>query len=998
MDNKPTILIVDDDSNLRKTLVDILKAKGFITIDVAQGKTALKKIKEHTPAVALIDLKLEDMFGLELMGEIKALSPITECIMITGHASQESAIEAVNLGAFSFIQKPYSIEKLLVIIRRAVEKQSMLEAMKAQYKGIPVPTYTWQWDGEDLMLINYNNAAMEITHGKVAGLLEIKASDMYHDTPEILEELLRCFNKKTSIQREMLYHYKSTGESKHLAVKYAFVPPNLVLVHTEDITERKQTDEALRESEEKYQSVVEDSPGAIDRFLPDGTITFVNQEYCKFFGKTYDELIGTKIQSLIPEEDREFVMSNIALLTEESPLRTFEHKVIRHDGEACWMRWTNRALFDKNGKITSYQSFGEDITERVQAEEALRKSEALLTETGRMARVGGWELDAKTLEVSWTEETYRIHKVPLGSKPPLEEAINFYHPDDRPKLETAIQKALERGEPYDLELRFITARGNHLWVHTTCKPITVDGKTAKLIGTFQDVTERKQAEEALRESEERFRSSFDYASIGITLIAPDGRFLKVNDSLCMIVGYSEAELLSTDFQTITHPDDLEADLDYVRQVLSSEIDTYQMEKRYIHKDGHVIWVLLSVSLVRNTEGEPIYFISQIQDITRRKHAELLLNTLNQAAITMGVAQSPQEIFDVVAKQLIELNIFSTIFLIDETQSKLITKYLSYDSTLLTAAEKLGGIDHKDFSFSIDAIDMYREVIREGKALFTDKPDPILKQMLPESVKKLSAQIIKLLHIPKNISAPLIVEGRVIGVFSIQSNTLTQEDIPIITAFADQLATTWNKVELLRNLKKTVNGTIHTIAATVEARDPYTAGHQTRVADLAVAIAAEMHLSKEQVEGIRMAGIIHDLGKIKVPAEILSKPGKISNLEYGIIKTHPQVGFDLLKEVDFPWPIDQMVLQHHEMIDGSGYPQGLKGDEILLDARVLTVADVVEAMASHRPYRPALGIEKALDQIMQEKGTQFDPVVVDACLKIFKQGYKLPEGQKIQLPD
>ena len=148
----------------------------------------------------------------------------------------------------------------------------------------------------------------------------------------------------------------------------------------------------------------------------------------------------------------------------------------------------------------------------------------------------------------------------------------------------------------------------------------------------------------------------------------------------------------------------------------------------------------------------------------------------------------------------------------------------------------------------------------------------------------------------------------------------------------------------------------------------------------------MGLAIDQVEGIKIAGVIHDLGKINVPAEILSKPGKISELEYEIIKTHPQVGFDLLKEIEFPWPIAEMVLQHHEKMNGSGYPQGLKGDEIMLEARVLAVADVVEAMASHRPYRPAHGIEKALDQIRQDKGNLLDP-----NLKIFKEGYKLLEN-------
>ncbi len=176
--------------------------------------------------------------------------------------------------------------------------------------------------------------------------------------------------------------------------------------------------------------------------------------------------------------------------------------------------------------------------------------------------------------------------------------------------------------------------------------------------------------------------------------------------------------------------------------------------------------------------------------------------------------------------------------------------------------------------------------------------------------------------------------------------------------------------------------IQAISRIVEARDPYTAGHQQRVANLACAIATEMGLSKDQVDGIRMAGAIHDIGKLYVPAEILSKPAKLSDAEMAIVRTHPQVGYDILKGIEFPWPVAEMVLQHHERMLGDGYPAGLKGEEILIEARILAVADVVEAMSSHRPYRPALGIKKALEEISTYRGHYYDPVVVDACVELF----------------
>ncbi|MBN2739196.1 MAG: substrate-binding domain-containing protein [Spirochaetales bacterium] len=190
-------------------------------------------------------------------------------------------------------------------------------------------------------------------------------------------------------------------------------------------------------------------------------------------------------------------------------------------------------------------------------------------------------------------------------------------------------------------------------------------------------------------------------------------------------------------------------------------------------------------------------------------------------------------------------------------------------------------------------------------------------------------------------------------------------------------------ENLSNLRRVMSGFIQTMTLTVEMRDPYTAGHQRRVSDLARAIAYKMGLDKEKIEGIRVAGLVHDLGKIYVPAEILNKPGKLKDLEFNLIKIHPQVAYDILKPIDFPWPIADIVLQHHEKLNGQGYPQGLKGDEICIEARVLSVADVVEAMASHRPYRESLGIDFALEEIEKNKGIVFDEKAVDICLDLFR---------------
>jgi len=227
--------------------------------------------------------------------------------------------------------------------------------------------------------------------------------------------------------------------------------------------------------------------------------------------------------------------------------------------------------------------------------------------------------------------------------------------------------------------------------------------------------------------------------------------------------------------------------------------------------------------------------------------------------------------------------------------------------------------------------------------------------------------------PVSISgSPVVVDGKPRG---------------IIGMFADITERKKNEEQLkesFKKLQKTMEDSIYAISMITEARDAYTAGHQRKVSKLAVALAEEMGFTQNRVEGIKIAALIHDVGKINLPAEILSKPGKLSEIEFSLIKNHSKIGYDILKKVDFLWPVAEIVYQHHEKVNGSGYPRGLKGDEILLEAKIICVADVVEAMSSHRPYRPALGIDVALEEISKNKGILYEPEIVDVCLRLFKE--------------
>jgi PAS domain S-box-containing protein/putative nucleotidyltransferase with HDIG domain len=212
----------------------------------------------------------------------------------------------------------------------------------------------------------------------------------------------------------------------------------------------------------------------------------------------------------------------------------------------------------------------------------------------------------------------------------------------------------------------------------------------------------------------------------------------------------------------------------------------------------------------------------------------------------------------------------------------------------------------------------------------------------------------------------------------QGSVLVFRDISSRKRAEEELKQSWER------LQKALAGTVQAMALTIEMRDPYTAGHQRRVSKLSCAIAQELGLAPPQIEGLRTAGDIHDIGKIYVPAEILSKPGRLTEIETSIIRAHAQVGFDILKNVEFPWPIAQIIYQHHERLDGSGYPNKIRGDQILLEARIIAVADVIEAMSSHRPYRPSYGLDKALDEIQKHAGRLYDPAIVEVCVRLFEQ--------------
>jgi PAS domain S-box-containing protein/putative nucleotidyltransferase with HDIG domain len=362
-----------------------------------------------------------------------------------------------------------------------------------------------------------------------------------------------------------------------------------------------------------------------------------------------------------------------------------------------------------------------------------------------------------------------------------------------------------------------------------------------------------------------------------------------------------------------------------------------------HKDGHWIWVLDRGKVISRTEGgKPLSMYGTHQDITQRKKAE---------EDVKNAKDELQMIMDSVPALITYKDTESKIIRTNKTMANSLK--MSVKDIVGKTTEELFPKEHAEGMRKDD-----KEVIISGKA----KRNIIQPYTTPDGIRWLITD-----KIPYKDK-----KGKVTGVIGLS------KDITFQKRSEEKLQQTYQK------LKKTMDAAIDTMSRIIEAKDPYTSGHQHRVCQLVVLLAREMKLSEDKIEGVRIASLIHDIGKISVPTEILSKSTTLSDIEFSLIKEHSQVGYDILKSIDFSYPVANIVLQHHENIDGSGYPNGAKDNEISIEAKILRIADVVEAMSSFRPYRPAKGIDAALEEISQNKGILYDPKVVEACLKLFKE--------------
>jgi PAS domain S-box-containing protein/putative nucleotidyltransferase with HDIG domain len=706
-----------------------------------------------------------------------------------------------------------------------------------------------------------------------------------------------------------------------------------------DINEIKSVTRALSLTEKHYKLLMENISEIISIIAHDGTILYGSDSIHRILGYTPIDLIGENIFEFIHSDDRDTFR---AFLKGKSRSRTSGRIEYRFkDSNDTWRLFECdlKEILDKKQKPMCFILNSRDISYLKQSTDELeneKKYRQIIENTFDI--VYRIDTEGKIIDINeaFQKGSGYDRKEIIGSSFEM-----MLYPDDAPLALEAFEKA-EQEEFSRFEIRVKKKDGSTDWYSFINRPVIgKNGLLESYHGIATNITARKETEEALRESEEKFSNVFHSSPILMTInTLKEGLYIDVNESAIKKTGYSREEFIGRTVSDMSIFADKETHYRFVNALIKDgRVDNFECEFKL--KSGEIHTGIASAEIF-NIKGVDCVLTSTV-DITERKRVEKALRESEERY-----------------RHLVE-NANDIIYWTDSNGcfsfvNPVVKRILGYDEKELIGKHYLELI-HLDYR---EEAERFYNLQFAERILNTYNELPVITKEGKE------------LWIGQNVQ--LIVEGDRFGGFR-----------AVVRDISDQREANGKIKSTIDKLRKAMNGIIQAIELTIETRDLYTAGHQRRVSNIARAIATEMGLQKNMIDGIRIAGLLHDIGKLHVPAEILSKPGKITENEFKIIKAHPRVGYDILKNIEFPWPIDYIVLQHHERINGTGYPDGISGEDILIEARILAVADVVEAMSSHRPYRAATGLDSALNEIEKNRGILYDPSVVDACIKIFKEG-------------
>lgn len=754
-----------------------------------------------------------------------------------------------------------------------------------------------------------------------------------------------------------------------------------------DITERKKMEQQLRQEKSFSRGLVETAQIIILVLDTEGRIVSVNPYMESLSGYSSKELKGEDwFTTFLPEAERELTRKVFLHAIDDIQTLGNVSTLLTKKGEARQIAWYDKTLKDADDRTIGLLSIGMDVTEERKAQKRLELFRTLLDHSGDDIIV----IDPGTMRLLDVNQTLCKN---LGYS--REELLSMTIYQINPTVESMpfgeVEKQLHREGSIFIETLHRRRDNTTYPVDAVLSLVELD--KPYLLAISRDISNRKKAEAILRASEKKYRLLFESSRDALMILEPPSwKFTDANRATVELFGAASVKEFTSlgpwDVSPPHQPDGRPSD-EKAREMIATAVREGSHLFEWMHQTIGGKPFPADVLLTRTESGGKVTIQATVRDITKRKEAEetlrradRALRTLSAANLVLVRAKNEETLLRDATQVIVEKGGYSlaTVDYADDNPVKSLTPvaWSGFEGERYWI-EELGWGESEQL--------VPARAVRSGK---TQLCREIASEAPPSPWKK--AALAR--GYVSNIALPLFENDKAFGalsIYSTEAEPFDDEEVRLLEELANDLAygifnlrTRVAHEQHTALLRQSLEQSIQAIAATVESRDPYTAGHQRRVSELATAIAREMGRDNEEVEGIRFAAVIHDLGKIHIPAEILSKPGKLSELEYKLIQEHPRAGYDILKDVEFPWPIAQIILQHHERLDGSGYPQGLKEAEILPGAKIIAVADVVEAMSSHRPYRSALGLEAALEEIRRGRATLYDSDTADACLKLFAE--------------
>ena len=761
---------------------------------------------------------------------------------------------------------------------------------------------------------------------------------------------------------------------------------------------RKSAERAVRASELRYRRLFEAAEcGILILDGHSGVVVDANPFLTGRLGYSREELQGKLLWEIGLFESAEASSKVFSELQTRSYVRCDDVKLRRKSASPLDVEFVINS-YDVDG-LRVYQCNIRDVSERKRVEQDRAFNAAVLTAIQRVSPDGILLVDPHEKILNYNPRFAELWEIPsellaTGSDRRLLEAV-VSRVADAPAFVARVKELYaDRVATGHEEIRFADGR----IMERDTAPITLDdGTYVGRVWFFRDVTERLRTQQLLASSEHRFRAMIENSPDIIVVADARGMMNYVSASMRVLGGYSVEELRGHSVFEFMDPEGVEGFKAQFSALVARPDVVARREGHYRLKDGRL---RMFESVARNLLHDPAVggIVVNLRDITERKAQEKVLAKVNRALLTLSTcnsavvhAVSEEQLLRVMCRTVVETGGYKAAWVgfkeLDQAKSVRPVawagtgeEYIRQPDITWDDTELGGGPAGRCIRSGM------LQVTREIEA------DP---SMAPWRARA------KQFGYQSSLTLPLIGPIGAFGTLTIYAGdpdafdndeqALLSEMVADLSYGITSLRTREDHAQGLLKLERSMEGTVHALAGTVETRDPYTAGHQRRVAALATAIAREMGLDEYAARGLELAATVHDIGKINVPAEILAKPGKLSRVELELVKGHAEAGYQILKDVEFPWPIAEMIRQHHERLDGSGYPRGLEAEQILPEAKILAVADVVEAMSSHRPYRPGKGVDAALEEITRGRGTFFDAAAVDACVKLFhERGYKIPE--------